>query len=118
MEFSRRLKGRQEWGKAAIGYLGPLCSGLWLQASLLYNATLIYPAAVTQAWPLARPSASAGVVSGHVNRPPILFWAPEPYQTLPRPGIKTCLWGKATEILVALEADLRPEIPLESRPVQ
>lgn len=27
----------------------------------------IYPAAVTQAWPLARPSASAGVVSGHVS---------------------------------------------------
>lgn len=66
---------------------------LWslLQASLLYNATLIDPAAVTQAWPLARSSASARVVSEHVNRPPILLWAPEPYQTLPYPGIKSCL---------------------------
>lgn len=59
---------------------------------LLHNATLIRPAAVTQAWPCARPSASAGVASEHVNRPPVpLLSTSSPIPTLPLPGIKTWL---------------------------
>ena len=62
----------------------------------LHNATLIHPAAVTQAWPPASPSASARVASEHVNRPPVpLLSTSSPIPTLPLLGIRPgFVWGE------------------------
>lgn len=64
-------------------------------------------AAVTQAWPLARPLASAGVVSEHVNR--LLSCSGHQNATIISLLLELRLalsLGRATEILAALEVDL------------
>lgn len=74
-----------------------------------YNATLIHPAAVTQAWPPARPSASAGVASEHVHRPPSPPVSASPSPLPPARSHHLALsrvgdsWSPA-----ALDRDLRP----------
>ena len=75
----------------------------------LHNATLIHPAAVTQAWPPASPSASAGVASERVNRPPVPLSAPvPPSQPSLCLELDLALSGARTAgSLVALERDLR-----------